>query len=400
MNGGLSLYVPASVLFGAFVFKMPGMLRARHDPLLRSVCLLLLMGSAVFCFAAPPTIAAVNRWTGVPNFSAPLTYCVLSVFSASCILLIVNWRGGPADWTRRASLWFIGAYSVVTVLLIVLFALGDAPVERLRDLDTYYANTPFIREMIVLYLLAHTVAGTVMAVLCRRWSLEVHGWLRAGVVLIVIGYVLDLGFDTAKFAAVVARWTGHNWDTLSTDAAPPLASLAAMIVAVGFITPLTGQRLTETWRNWASYHRLGALWDTLRRAAPRPGASVPIPWWSAPSLRLTQREADIHDALLALEPYLDPAVRESAWAAALAAGVPTSEARALAEAAAITAAITTRAADSSGEVLVAAEARDTGRPPLQRDLVRISRALRQSPVAHALRRGAARPESSPHERIR
>ncbi|MFC6982886.1 hypothetical protein [Streptomyces cirratus] len=50
---------------------MPALRADWRDPLLRSVCALLMLAGAVFTFAAPPTIAAVNRWTGVPNFSAP-----------------------------------------------------------------------------------------------------------------------------------------------------------------------------------------------------------------------------------------------------------------------------------------------------------------------------------------
>ncbi len=40
----------------------------------------------------------------------------------------------------------VSVYAGVIVALWVLFALADVPVERLRDLDTYYANTPFMRE--------------------------------------------------------------------------------------------------------------------------------------------------------------------------------------------------------------------------------------------------------------
>lgn len=62
--------------------------------------------------------------------------------------------------TRRLSRRWITGYGVVSVALVGLYLLGDCREERLRDLDTYYATTPFIREMIVLYLAALTVAGS------------------------------------------------------------------------------------------------------------------------------------------------------------------------------------------------------------------------------------------------
>ena len=150
------------------------------------------LAGLVFFFAAPPTITEVNRVTGVTNVSAAVVYCLLSAFSGSCLVLITNWRGGPPEATRRLShRWIAGYGGVMRRAIVLLFVLGDAPVERLRDFDTYYANTPFIREMIVLYLSSFTVAGVAMNVMCWRWALQVRGWLRAGLLIIVSGYLLQ-----------------------------------------------------------------------------------------------------------------------------------------------------------------------------------------------------------------
>ncbi len=73
------------------------------------------------------------------------------------------------ETTRSATRWVVAVYSGVIVALWVLFALADAHVERIRDLDTYYANTPFMREEIVLYLLAHTVACLITSKLIWNW---------------------------------------------------------------------------------------------------------------------------------------------------------------------------------------------------------------------------------------
>lgn len=166
---GSSYYIPAAAMACALVLKAPALLRSWRDPLLRSVCTLLTLAGLVFLFAAPPTIAKVNRLTGITNVSAPLVYCLLSAFSAACLVLVVNWRGGPPAQTRLLTRRITAGYAVVIVALVVLFALGDAPVERLRDFDTYYARTPYLRELIVLYLTAMTVAGLAMTALCWRW---------------------------------------------------------------------------------------------------------------------------------------------------------------------------------------------------------------------------------------
>ncbi|BAC69455.1 hypothetical protein AQJ43_07800 [Streptomyces avermitilis] len=399
---GSSYYIPAAAMGVALAAKAPALIRGWRDPLLRSVGVLLALAGLVFLFAAPPTIAEVNALTGIPNISAPLVYCVLSAFSASCLVLIINWRGGPPEVTRRLSRRWIAGYSVVSVALVVLFLLGEAPQERLRDLDTYYANTPFIREMIVLYLAALTVAGVAMNVMCWRWAIQVRGWLRAGLLVIAFGFMFNIPYAAAKFTAVVAQWNGGNLDYLSTDVAPVLASAGAQISAVGFCLPLACQRIGDNWITWSTYRRLGPLWRELKPVSTFADRAVRISWWSSADLQVTQRESDIHDGMLGLYPYFDSEVRCLAYDAAVAAGSEPAQAQAEADAAMVTAAVRARSADPEGRVISSAEAT----APFSsldgpRDLVRMSNALRQSPVVAAARRQAStRSESDFHERTR
>lgn len=400
---GSSYYVPAAAMGVALAVKAPTLIRGWRDPLLRSVGVLLALAGLVFLFAAPPTIAEVNHLTGVPNISAPLVYCLLSAFSASCLVLIINWRGGPPEVTRRLSRRWITGYGVVSLALVVLFLLGDCPEQRLRDLDTYYANTPFIREMIVLYLVSLTVAGVAMNVMCWRWALQVSGWLRTGLLIIAFGSLFNIPYAAAKFTAVVARWNGANLDGLSTDLAPLLASAGAQLTAIGFCVPLACQRVGDSWCTWSTYRRLGPLWHELRPVSAHADHAVRISWWSPAELQVTQRESDIHDGMLGLYPYFDSEVRSLAYDAALAAGSGPAQAQAEADAAMVTAAVRARAADPEGRVISAAEADPAPATSAEgpRDLVRMSMALRQSPVVEAVRgRAATRSESDFHERSR
>ncbi|MEU0987129.1 MAB_1171c family putative transporter [Streptomyces sp. NPDC005953] len=389
----VSMTAPAALLFGAFLVKLPALVRNRHDILLRAVCGLLLVASLVFLLAAVPTVAAINRISGVPNLAAPMVYAVLTAFSGACVVLIIIWRGGTTEATRRASSICVIAYGLVIIALIVLFILGDAPVERREDLDTYYANTPFIREMIVLYLLAHSVASVVMTVLCWRWSLQVKGVLRVGLLLIFGGYILNLGFDVAKLSAVGARWVGHDWDTLSTDVARPLASVAAPLVGGGFILPLVTQRVGIGWRTAVRYHRLATLERQLTGASGSGTSTVAIGPWASLELRLTQREAAIHDAIIGLRPYFDSAIHDEVYGQALAQGHPPDRARILADAAMVAAAGEVKAAHPNRMTLV--EGKESVQPSTQADdLVQMSLALRRSPLVHEACRRAALSESS------
>ncbi|MEV6728145.1 MULTISPECIES: MAB_1171c family putative transporter [unclassified Streptomyces] len=394
MNGQ-DYYIPAAALAVSLAFKLPALRNNWRDPLLRSVCALLILAGSVFTFAAPPTIEAVNRWTGVTNVSAPLVYCLITLFSAACLVLIVNWRGGPPEVTRRISRRWILGYAAVVVVLVVLFLLGEAPVERLRDFDTYYANTPYIQQMIALYLTAHLVAAVVMVAMCWRWSLQVHGWLRIGLMIIVSGYIFNLSYDATKISAVVARWAGHDLDGLSTFIAPPLASVGALISAIGFVLPLLCQRLSDSWQTWTTYRRLGALWHEVQTGAPSGTPCVQMSWWAPAEMRVIQRESDIHDGFLHLGPYFDLGRRDEAYARALADGAEQETARAVADAAMVAAAVQARSADPEGAVIGASEESVLDTLGSARDLVRISHALRHSPVVAAVRRQVTLTGSGP-----
>ncbi|WP_328688369.1 hypothetical protein OHA74_51850 [Streptomyces phaeochromogenes] len=312
-------YIPTAALLIGLVVKLPGLVRDWRDPLIRSVCLVIALGGAGFLFAAPPTIAAVNRASGIANFSSPLVYSIISAFSASCLLLIIHWRGGPPDYVQRISRRWQAGYLLVIVALIALFVLGDAPLERRTDFDTYYASTPFIGEMIVLYLLAHMTAALVTTALCWSWALQVTGWLRAGLWILVAGWLLNLAFSGLKLAAVAASWTGRDWGALSTTLAPLLSAAAAPCATVGFLLPLVGPWLVSNWRAMSTYRRLGPLWRELGSASPQASLAGSIPWYASPHIRLTRRETGIQDGLSLVRPWLDDDVRSHAQTAARAA---------------------------------------------------------------------------------
>ncbi|WP_405997822.1 MAB_1171c family putative transporter [Streptomyces sp. NBC_00829] len=390
-------YLPAVALGIAFIAKLPALMRGWRDPLVRSVCFLVFAAANCFFFAAPPTISTVNDLTGVPNFSGPLVYCIMCAFSCACLVLIVNWRGGPEKRVRRSERLWIAGYGTAIVALPVLFALGDAPVERLRDLDTYYANTPFIREMIVTYLVAHMVAALVTVTLCLRWARAVGEWLRVGLVVLVIGFVLNLVFGAAKLTAVVGRWAGKDWDALSTTVAPPIVAAGGLIVTVGFLLPLLGPQISGALRAWFIYLRLGPLWRRLR-STPGEHAGLPqIPWWADPDMRLTLRETGIHDELLKLQPYFDDQVRLRAHLAAIEAQASEEDADLVGVAAMVSAAVAAKSsspkAEAEGHTSAGAVALTAVLGPGRGRLVQLSRAL-HSPYVAAAFDNAAPTESS------
>ncbi|WP_432190245.1 MAB_1171c family putative transporter [Streptomyces sp. Tue6028] len=389
MNGDAIFYMSGGMLLLACLLKAPALIRARgRDRLLASICALLLVGAGVLITSAESVIVGLRKTTGITNVAAPVVYILLTAFSGASIVLIVHWRGGDKTQVRRLSRITIVTYGIVSAAIGALFTLGSAPVERRSDFDLYYADTPYIREMIVLYLVAHAAASLTAGRLCWRWSKEVHRALRVGLRILAGGYFMHYGvYDPAAGMAVVGRWAGHNWDVLITIARAMTAP-SAVLVAVGFIIPLLGHRGDDALRYWQLAPLEKVVASVEGACSPVP---LPLPWWR-PSLRLrlTHRQTFIAEQLLACQSAFDTRVRDWARSQALASAASRkrsddeSGTAAIGDAAMIAAAVEQqhRAAGQSTDHSVPV-------PDYSSDLASISAAMR-SPIVKGVRRRARR----------
>ncbi|MFJ5777070.1 MAB_1171c family putative transporter [Streptomyces sp. NPDC093094] len=314
----LAYAVPTVLLMAGLALKSPTIVRSWRDPNARATWLVLLFASAVFLSVSPASIHRINTVTGVANFAAPWAYSLLTLFCAACLNMIITWREEPTAARRRRIRLVWAIYLAAVVGLWGTFLMADVPVERVYDLDTYYAGTPWMREHIVLYLLGYLVSTLVSAWMIWTWLDRVHArWLKAGLVFLQAGYAFGIGFDISKLLAVGARWAGRDWDFLSTRVAPPFALLGATLVATGFILPVLGPFL-QTWpREQATYWLLGPLKNAIRRVTPS-AAKARVSRFAPLDLRLVRRQQQIHDGLLRLAPFFDHALYERVYRVAAA----------------------------------------------------------------------------------
>ncbi|OKK16287.1 hypothetical protein AMK16_26940 [Streptomyces sp. CB00455] len=331
VDEGVNNYMAAAVIGVVLLAKLPALMRGWRRPMVRGVNGLLALGGAAHVFSAPPTIVALNRFTGISNFSAPLVYCILAAYSCTSLVLMENWRADSTADTRtrrRIRVW-TWTCCPVAAAIVVCFSLGEAPVERTKDFDTYYATTPYIREMIVLYLLTHTVTACATAVLCWTWARrmrqQVRGArdtrasvtvrsLRIGLSFLIFAFLANTAFGVLKLGAVLRRWSGGDWDALNEVAQRfiPFNAIASMI---GFLLPVFAPWLIErVWRPWCAFASLGPLWRTVRSPDDAKGrrALAAAPWRFSPEQLLVYRMTGIRDEMLRLRAYCDDDVREDA----------------------------------------------------------------------------------------
>ncbi|MGW5849711.1 DUF6545 domain-containing protein [Streptomyces sp. NPDC055254] len=394
MREGADYYLPAAVLGAALLAKWPSLQRGWRSPTVRTVNALLFLPCAGFVLSSPPTITAVNRLTGICNLSALLVHCIMTAYACASLLLLDYWRGKSGEVARtrrRARVWKTGCF-VVIVALAGLFALGDVPVERPRDFDTYYATTPFISEMLVLYLLTYIAAGAATTIVCWNWLIDigrrtargtrtaVDRPLRIGLLVLVIAALANIVFGLFKLTAIAARWAGRDWDALN-ESLSPFISASGMMVGVGLLVPAYGPGLIDrVWHPVRAVSALRPLWRLVRRSGLATGSRMflPPPWYAGPEQVLLYRMTTVHDWMLELCVHCTDDVREAAYRRAKEGGAAEREAVAAGLAAMFTAAAQARArtAEPAAEQNVVAVAAVRSAEAADRDLlVSISRAL-------------------------
>ena len=259
------VWTPIVALATALAFKLPSIVRLWRDPLLRAVGGLLLLACAVFVFAAPPTIAWTNRVTGVPNIAAPWVYSLHRRVLRSGLLLVIALARrsdralGPAAETRRATRWVVSLYAGVIVALWALFALADVPVERT-------AGPGHVLRHHALHARGdRSLPARAHHVLCPHvpadLELDPHRRTRrvAALGTEVPGRRLRRQPAVRRGEAArpsCARWAGRDLDPLSTQLAPAVGGVAAVLIAIGFILPHAGQFLHDRWRVRRAHLRL------------------------------------------------------------------------------------------------------------------------------------------------
>jgi hypothetical protein len=352
--------VLAVISWSAFFFKLRDLVRDPGNRELRLLCLAIATFATPFVVASPWIYVRIDHALGVTNIATLFVYTSVAVCLASFLALLVSWSSAK----DRVRLWHrvLVAYAVISVAsMVTLFWLGDvSDGEHHVDFDVHYAETPYIREFLLIYAVLFVVGMIGLAFMCWRYAKAVNRpWLRRGLRVVAVGAVFGLGYGVPKVASLTWDMFGTSpLHFISVHVAPMFASVAAWLFAAGFTMPAWGvgldnarERLTQ----YRAYRRLHPLWKALTRAFPE---VVLFPDLHPDNPRRALREDDlpfiirrmvfeIRDAQLALLPYICPAVAESARELCEIRRVPAEQAEALIEAAQIKGAL--RAMEAGGD---------------------------------------------------
>ncbi|MEU4211608.1 MAB_1171c family putative transporter [Streptomyces sp. NPDC026206] len=336
------LYLAFSAIAWAIVgYKARAWFRDRDNTDLGLTALMTSGVPVVFLFSAPSVYRAFDRLTGVANLAMVFLYSAVVLFASGATVLLLRWtsRGDETAHARAAvrSRWAVGALAVAWTTAIVCFALGrpDA-VEHPRDFSTAYAGAPGVVAFLMLYLAIFGISLAGLGTLCPRYATQLgRSWLSKGLRTLAAGCWLGLLYCACKLAGFVLTWTGYDVYWLSNGVAPMSASVAALLVLLGFSLPAVGPRAAA----WRRLRRLGPLWREVTAHAPEVtiGESRWTNRWPIADLewRANRQMAEIRDIQRGVRRHVEPAALDIARRKAAAASFDEHRLAAVVEAAAL-----------------------------------------------------------------
>ncbi|MFD7234643.1 MAB_1171c family putative transporter [Streptomyces syringium] len=322
------LYLTFSAIAWAIVgYKARAWFRDRGNTDLGLTALMTSGVPIVFLFSAPSVYRWFDRLTGVANLAMVFLYSAVVLFASGATVLLLRWTG-RGDEAAKARAAARSRFAVITVAVawtaaIVCFAVGrpDA-VEHPRDFSTAYADAPGVVAFLVLYLTIFGVSLAGLGTLCPRYAAQLgRSWLAKGLRTLAAGCWLGLLYCACKLVGFVLSWAGHEMYWLSNGVAPMSASVAALLVLLGFSLPAVGPRAAA----WRRLRRLGPLWRAVTEHAPEVtiGESRWSRRWPVADLewRANRQMAEIRDIQRGIRRHVEPETlviaRRKATAAAL-----------------------------------------------------------------------------------
>ncbi|MFE7284239.1 MAB_1171c family putative transporter [Streptomyces noursei] len=361
----------AAAAWALVAYKAVAWFRDRRNTDLGLACLMTGGVATVFLFSAPSLYRGFDRLVGVANLAMVFLYSSVVVFAAGALVLLLRWTTGEGEAARararsRARA-VVAAVAFLWAVAVTGFAVGrpDA-VEHPRDFSTAYADAPGVMVFLVLYLAIFGASLAGLGTLCPRYAARVGAsWLARGLRVLAAGCWLGLLYCACKVIGFVLSWTGHPAPWLSNGVAPLSASVAAILVLVGFSLPAAGPRAAA----WRRLRRLTPLWRTVTAQAPEvtmEGSRWTGRWPFADlEWRANRQMAEIRDVQRGLRRHVESDAIDIVLERARAVSLDDRQLAAVAEAAALRRGLENRAVghvpDHGADSVVVAEGRQAAR---------------------------------------
>ncbi|WP_431044408.1 MAB_1171c family putative transporter [Streptomyces sp. P1-3] len=333
MTGVKAVVFPAcaALCVLALLYKLRDLRHQRNDPALLALLVAFFCKGISFTLSTPSVSQAVDARLGVADLGALGIHLFGGVASSAAFLTaIVYWVYPPETARRHAVVRLLIAALCAVAMLTLWAAAGTGAQQRSAHYLLQNAHRPLVAAYLLLYVSAFGAGMIEIIRLCRRYG-RVAGrqWLRRGLYSTAIGASACLVYCLNRLASLIAVQCGL--DPLEWELLTPVANGTGIFFLVAGLTmPSWGPGVSKRRRlvrNFVTYQRLHPLWSALYAAVPdialnprRTGRLARFLPGDI-SYRLYRSVIEIQDGLLALRPYMDPAVAAGARKAAEEAGL-------------------------------------------------------------------------------
>ncbi|UQX03828.1 MAB_1171c family putative transporter [Streptomyces sp. RerS4] len=307
-------WVCAGVGLAAFAYRLPDLLRRRHDIALWALCTYFLCSGISFLVDLDLLRLHISAFFGLPNITSLITQVAVVVLTAAQQVVLVYWSAPPdrAPRMARRRVAFFGA--ALGVLIVASFVVG--PVARSETATSTILLSIQHRGYalyMTFYLLICAIGQFETVRLSLRFTAMANRqWLKVGMRTVTVGATLILVYCVTRGIQIAG--TRLDYDAAALDPIQwTCGSVGALLQIVGWTIPSWGIHITRArgWlRSYRSYRRLRPLWWALYQASPDIALDPPRSWARDlipprdPHYSLYRRVIEIRDGQLMLRTSL------------------------------------------------------------------------------------------------
>ncbi|MFH7596143.1 MAB_1171c family putative transporter [Streptomyces racemochromogenes] len=307
-------WVCAFVGLAAFAYRLPDLLRRRHDVALWALCTYFLCSGISFLVDLDLLRLHISAFFGLPNITSLITQAAVVVLTAAQQVVLVYWSSPPAEARRMARHRVLGFGAALAVLIVSSFAVGPvAHSETATSTILLSIQHGGYAVYMSFYLLICAVGQFETVRLSLRFTTMANRqWLKVGMRTVTVGASLILVYCVTRGVQIAG--TRLDFDGSALDPVQWTAgSVGALLQIAGWTIPSWGIRLTRArgWiRSYRSWRRLRPLWWALYQASPDIALDPPRSWLRDlvpprdPHYRLYRRVIEIRDGQLILRTSL------------------------------------------------------------------------------------------------
>ncbi|MGW0392196.1 MAB_1171c family putative transporter [Streptomyces sp. NPDC003042] len=311
---GVLAWVCAVGGLAAFAYRLPDLLRRRHDIALWALCVYFLCSGISFLVDLDALRLHISGFLGLPNITSLITQVAVVVLTAAQQVVLVYWSSPPAEARRMARRRVLLFGAALCVLVTVSLAVGPATKSETAT-STILLSIQDGRYALYMsfYLLICAVGQFETVRLSLRFTkLANRQWLKVGMRTVTVGASLILVYCVTRGIQIAG--TRLHYDGAALDPVQwTSGSIGALLQITGWTIPSWGIHVTRArgWiRSYRSYLRLRPLWWALYQASPDIALDPPRSWPRDlvpprdPHYRLYRRVIEIRDAQLMLRASL------------------------------------------------------------------------------------------------